>query len=194
MRKRTEPVFPRLSPPIAGHDPSRIIPPAGARTFHAAAAARVPKGFALPRFERNRQRPWLTRSARCARTTRHRFRRSACYPRSPIAARAEVQLQLHLAIKKKERKPAMTGTANDNQEPINIPRRLFALGQIVSTPGALDACPPEYLPQCLARHAGGDWGCVCKEDAASNDRAVRDGGRITEGDRSATTFLLPSEY
>ena len=64
----------------------------------------------------------------------------------------------------------------------------------------------------------GDWGTVCKEDAASNREAVRVGSRrilsaypidpakpckgfgdntlwiITEGDRSVTTFLLPDEY
>lgn len=87
----------------------------------------------------------------------------------------------------------------------------------MSTPGALDACSTEYLAACLARHARGDWGLVCKEDAASNDRAVQEGSRvlssfaidpskpckgfgdntlwiITESDRSVTTFLLPSEY
>lgn len=96
-------------------------------------------------------------------------------------------------------------------------RPRFSLGQIVATPGALDACSPGHLAECLARHARGDWGLVCKEDAASNDRAVKDGGRIlssfaidpakpskgfgentlwiiTESDRSVTTFLLPSEY
>ncbi len=95
--------------------------------------------------------------------------------------------------------------------------RKFELGQIVSTPGALESCSPEYLAECLARHARGDWGLVCREDAASNERAVKDGSRIlssfaidpakpgkgfgdntlwiiTESDRSATTFLLPSEY
>jgi len=96
-------------------------------------------------------------------------------------------------------------------------RPRFPLGQIVSTPGALEACSPEYLAECLTRHARGDWGLVCKEDAASNERAVKDGARIlssyaidptqpskgfgentlwiiTESDRSVTTFLLPSEY
>ncbi len=93
----------------------------------------------------------------------------------------------------------------------------FDLGRIVTTPGALDACSPEHLFDRLARHARGDWGVVCPEDAASNDAALTHGGRIlsaypidvakpskgfgdntlwiiTEGDRSATTFLLPSEY
>ena len=99
---------------------------------------------------------------------------------------------------------------------IPYPNR-FDLGQIVSTPGALDACPRDHLMRCLARHARGDWGSVCAEDAATNDEAVTEGNRIlsaypidpakpckgwgdntlwiiTEADRSVTTFLLPSEY
>lgn len=93
----------------------------------------------------------------------------------------------------------------------------FDLGQIVSTPGALAACQPEHLLHCLARHARGDWGIVCTQDAATNEEAVQRGFRIlsayaidpakpskgygnntlwiiTEADRSVTTFLLPSEY
>jgi hypothetical protein len=94
---------------------------------------------------------------------------------------------------------------------------LFPAGQVVSTPGALAACPSHYLEQCLYRHMHGDWGAVCEEDAATNTEAVSAGFRIlsaypidpgkpckgfgentlwiiTEADRSATTFLLPSEY
>ncbi len=93
----------------------------------------------------------------------------------------------------------------------------FPLGQIVATRGAIAACPPDYLTRCLFRHARGDWGCVCPADAAANEKAVVEGFRIlssypinpdepckgfggntlwiiTEADRSATTFLLPSEY
>jgi hypothetical protein len=93
----------------------------------------------------------------------------------------------------------------------------FELGQIVSTPGALETCSPEHLLECLSRHARGDWGVVCAEDAATNNEALTEGSRvlsaypidpakpckgfgdntlwiITEADRSATTFLLPSEY
>jgi hypothetical protein len=96
-----------------------------------------------------------------------------------------------------------------------IPR--FPLGKIVATPGALDACPPDRFDDCLFRHASGDWGNVDDEDKATNDQAMIDGLRllsayaidpakpakgygdnclwiITEADRSATTFLLPSEY
>ena len=89
----------------------------------------------------------------------------------------------------------------------------FPLGGIVSTPGALDACTSEYLRECLLRHIQGDWGVVSADDAAENDLSLRQGSRllsaypidpanpnkgnlwiITEADRSATTFLLPSEY
>ena len=110
----------------------------------------------------------------------------------------------------------MTNAANDPGTKTRGPA-LFPLGQIVSTPRALAACSPDYLYRCLYRHSRGDWGKVCKEDAASNRKAVRTGGRIlsaypidasepckgfgentiwiiTEADRSVTTFLLPSEY
>ena len=98
-----------------------------------------------------------------------------------------------------------------------IPIHRFELGSIVTTPGALEACGHEHLMRCLARHASGDWGLVCSEDAASNEAALVGGCRvmssfpidpskpcaefgdntlwiITEADRSVTTFLLPSEY
>ena len=93
----------------------------------------------------------------------------------------------------------------------------FSLGQIVATPGVLDAVPPVRMMDALARHRRGDWGCVCRNDAATNDRALEEGERIlsaypidpakpakgcganvfwiiTEADRSVTTFLLPDEY
>ncbi len=88
---------------------------------------------------------------------------------------------------------------------------LFSLGQIVATPGAIEAmnehnCLPSTL---LDKHLSGDWGSVDTEDAATNDEAVECGDRIlssyriaetvriwiiTEWDRSVTTILLPSEY
>jgi hypothetical protein len=92
----------------------------------------------------------------------------------------------------------------------------FDMGQLVATPGALEALAqshqtPDFF---LARHARGDWGDVCREDAALNDAAVQDGSRIfsayrtlrgaklwiiTEavGDdckRESTCILLPDEY
>jgi len=96
---------------------------------------------------------------------------------------------------------------------------LFPLGQVVATPGALDALREraDYLVQLLARHAAGDWGVVGDEDQRANDTALREGTRllsaypidpakpsrghgdntlwiITESDRSVTTILLPEEY
>jgi hypothetical protein len=88
---------------------------------------------------------------------------------------------------------------------------LFPLGHIVATPGALEALdragqsPLEFL----GRHVNGDWGDVPDEDKQEKDFSVQHGFRIlsayttsagekiwviTEADRSATTFLLPSEY
>jgi hypothetical protein len=87
----------------------------------------------------------------------------------------------------------------------------FSLGQLVATPGALEALrrsgqsPAEFL----ARHARCDWGDVCAEDKRLNDEALVDGSRllsayrtakgeklwvITEADRSSTCLLLPDEY
>ncbi len=90
-------------------------------------------------------------------------------------------------------------------------KALFDLGSVVATPGALDALKEAQVDglSLLQRHLTGDWGDLVEEDKKSNDDAVRDGSRvfsayvlptkvkvwiITEWDRSATTFLLPSEY
>lgn len=88
---------------------------------------------------------------------------------------------------------------------------LFTLGQVVATPGALDALAghPGLLHRLVARHAHGDWGDLDAEDRHANDVALRVGSRIlsayvtpsgervwviTESDRSSTTLLLPAEY
>jgi hypothetical protein len=87
----------------------------------------------------------------------------------------------------------------------------FSLGQIVATPGALDACLAAVVAhsELVARHASGDWGDVPSEDARENEFDLRHGFRllssyalpsgrrvwvITEADRSSTCLLLPSEY
>lgn len=95
-------------------------------------------------------------------------------------------------------------------------KQRFALGVVTATPGALKAIreagqtPAEFL----GRHAAGDWGDVCSDDARLNDDALLDGSRllssyqlrtgvkiwiITEaagddGRRTATCALLPDEY
>ena len=92
----------------------------------------------------------------------------------------------------------------------------FPLGQVVATPGALEALdkcgqsPSEFLD----RHILGDWGDVSEDDKQANEVALVDGSRmlsayttgqgvriwiITEaaddsGQRPATTILLPEEY
>lgn len=56
----------------------------------------------------------------------------------------------------------------------------FALGQVVATPGALEAF--EHTGQAasdlLNRHVAGDWGCVCAEDKEANDAALKTGERL----------------
>lgn len=88
---------------------------------------------------------------------------------------------------------------------------LFSVGQAVATPGALVALFEAKVTAAslLDKHTSGDWGEVCKRDAAENDTAVTNGLRIlssynitpatriwviTEADRSSTTLLLPEEY
>lgn len=88
---------------------------------------------------------------------------------------------------------------------------LFALGQIVATPGALEALEKtrQTAEEFISRHVSGDWGTLPAEDVQANEEAVKNSGRllsayhlndgakiwlITEWDRSATTLLLPAEY
>jgi len=98
----------------------------------------------------------------------------------------------------------------------------FSLGLVVATPGALESISPDRLMECLARHARGDYGNVCAEDAELNNRATHDGGRILSaypidpskpckghgenciwvltsatddnGTRESTCVMLPEEY
>lgn len=87
----------------------------------------------------------------------------------------------------------------------------FHLGQLVATPGALQALEEagETPAHFLDRHQNADWGEVCDEDKRLNDEALVNGERllsayrtskgekiwiITEADRSSTCILLPEEY
>lgn len=99
---------------------------------------------------------------------------------------------------------------------------LFSLGQVLTTPGAIEALAEAYgnrwrieARELLTRHQAGDWGDIAKGDEGANERSLEDGTRllsvyrlrslgpgqegtrvwiITEADRSATTILLPEEY
>ena len=87
----------------------------------------------------------------------------------------------------------------------------FSLGQVVATPGALEALRLAHQSAAffLDRHAAGDWGEVCDEDKQYNERDLINGERLlsayttlldvkiwvfTEGDRSSTSIILPEEY
>ena len=88
---------------------------------------------------------------------------------------------------------------------------LFSMGQVVATPGALEALEEEGQDpmEFLNRHVRGDWGELDEQDREENELSVTEGYRlmsvyrlssgrkvwvITEADRSATTLLLPEEY
>jgi hypothetical protein len=90
-------------------------------------------------------------------------------------------------------------------------KKLFAFGETVATPGALEMLNERGVSMIdlLMRHGSGDWGDMSAEDRKANGLAVKAGGRvfsaynvaaggqvwvITEADRSVTTFLLPEEY
>ena len=112
--------------------------------------------------------------------------------------------------------PIRGGAGNTAQSPEperegRQPEPLFPLGQVLATPGALQALVnAEQDPlELLTRHVTGDWGVLAEEDKEENELSLRQGFRllsayelktgvkiwlITERDRSATTLLLPSEY
>jgi hypothetical protein len=89
--------------------------------------------------------------------------------------------------------------------------RLFSLGRMVATPGALAVLKQntQLATEFIQRHVQGDWGELCDEDKQANDEALKEGLRllssyrlndgtkiwvITEAGRSVTTVLLPEEY
>ena len=107
--------------------------------------------------------------------------------------------------------PLSSEQSTTSEDPEELPKPRFSLGQVVATPGALEVLqqaerdPAEFL----ARHVVGDWGDLEDEDKQENDLSVEKGFRIlsayklddntkiwiiTEHDRSATTILLPRDY
>ena len=100
---------------------------------------------------------------------------------------------------------------NTEPEVVQNEAQLFALGQIVATPGALEALEASHQSpsEFLARHVRGDWGELSAEDIAENEFSLKNGFRllssyltatgrrlwvITEAQRDVTTLLLPEEY
>lgn len=87
----------------------------------------------------------------------------------------------------------------------------FKLGHVLATPAAVDVLNQARVSiiDLLIRHVRGDWGDLPESDRQQNELSVEAGLRIlssyilpngqtvwiiTEWDRSATTFLLPSDY
>lgn len=85
----------------------------------------------------------------------------------------------------------------------------FPLGQIVTTPAALEAVDPEDMRNRLARHAAADWSDQGTQEREENEISLRNDLRIfsvyrdrkgvkfwiiTEADRSSTCILLPTDY
>ncbi len=83
------------------------------------------------------------------------------------------------------------------------------LGRVLITPNALESVHATDIEQAILNHSRGNWGEVCPEDAAENNRSLTEGCRIlsaysdrhgrkfwiiTEADRSVTTILLPEDY
>ena len=84
----------------------------------------------------------------------------------------------------------------------------FPLGQVVITANASQHLTTVAVNDALRRHAAGDWGDICPEDACENEVSLKEGHRlhsaygdgdrrfwvITEHDRSVTTILMPEDY
>jgi hypothetical protein len=99
----------------------------------------------------------------------------------------------------------------DQHHQVDTRRPLFSLGQVVATPGALEAFATtgERITRYVAMHQCGQWGDLDHLDQQANEAALMCGARIlsayhlhddtkiwiiTEADRSSTCVLLPEEY
>ena len=92
--------------------------------------------------------------------------------------------------------------------PLVILATKFPLGKIVMTANASGRLDAVAVNEALRRHASGDWGDLCPDDAEQNEFGLKHGERlfsvygvgenrfwiITERDRSVTTVLMPEDY
>ena len=96
-----------------------------------------------------------------------------------------------------------------SKESYGFPGGRFPLGEMVISTAADEKISRRDIVQGLIQHSDCDWGYLSDDDAAANERALDDDGRlmsvyhdskgtafwvITEADRSATTVLLPDDY
>ena len=100
---------------------------------------------------------------------------------------------------------------------IQISKPDFSIGKLLATPAAMEALQEADVDiiELVERHIAKDWDDLSDEDKKLNDEALHDGSRIlssyildktgvkiwiiTEatnenGERAATTALLPEEY
>jgi hypothetical protein len=88
-------------------------------------------------------------------------------------------------------------------------KKRFSLGELFITKAASLQLPPEIVLHNLDRHCYGDWGELCDEDRALNERGLERGYRLfsvycpkrypkfyilTDRNREATTIQLPGDY
>lgn len=100
---------------------------------------------------------------------------------------------------------------------IQVSKPDFSIGKLLATPAALEALQEANVDviDLVDRHVRKDWGDLSDEDKRLNDEALHDGSRILsayilektgakiwliteatddDGERAATTALLPEEY
>jgi len=91
---------------------------------------------------------------------------------------------------------------------LTVTKTRFPLGDVVITTNARSILTTAEVTSALHRHATGDWGDLCPEDAERNIEALHEGSRllsaygkgkrrfwiITEADRTLTTILMPLDY
>jgi hypothetical protein len=63
---------------------------------------------------------------------------------------------------------------------------LFASGQVVATPGAVQDFGHTLITELLHRHLAGDWGDLDAHDIRANNQALRTGARLLSAYKTPT--------